>query len=168
MALYFEQKQLCGIIKEYDDKPEESARNATATENAAFDDWINCEAVARSTIIQWRELMIHREYKVFKNAKMLWEMLASAYKSQLKLNIFQISEDLCSIKLQAMGDVNNYSLWLNPNVRGYKRYPWTFTTDTDAEQDTVKTIMRMSEQEHRFTSFMDSEEIASGNSSGSL
>jgi hypothetical protein len=38
MALYLEQKQLCGIIKEYDDKPEESARNATATENAAFDD----------------------------------------------------------------------------------------------------------------------------------
>jgi len=51
MALLPEQKQVYGIIKGYDDKPEEPAANATPTEKAAFKDWINPHGVARSTIV---------------------------------------------------------------------------------------------------------------------
>jgi hypothetical protein len=36
MALLFEQKQVYGIIKRYDNKPEEPAANATSTEKALF------------------------------------------------------------------------------------------------------------------------------------
>ena len=41
MALLLEQKQMYCIIKGYDDKPEEPPANETATEKAAFKDWMN-------------------------------------------------------------------------------------------------------------------------------
>jgi hypothetical protein len=100
MALLLEQKQVYGIIKGYDDKPEEPAANATATEKAAFKDWMHRNGVARSTILLGMEPRIQAEYMVVDDAKTLWEKLASAYKSKLKLNIFEIREDLWSIKLQ--------------------------------------------------------------------
>jgi len=83
-----------GIIKGYDDKPEEPAANATATDKAAFKDWMNRHGVARSTIQLGMELRIQVEYTVDDDAKTLWEKLASAYKSKLKLNIIEIREDL--------------------------------------------------------------------------
>jgi hypothetical protein len=50
MALHLEQKQVYGIIKEYDDKPQEPAANATVTEKAAFKDLMNRHGIARLTI----------------------------------------------------------------------------------------------------------------------
>jgi len=99
MALLLEQKEVYGIIKGYDDKPEELAANATSTEKAAIKDWMNRHGVARFTILLGMEPRIQAEYTVVEDAKTLWEKLASAYKSKLKLNIFEIREDLCSITL---------------------------------------------------------------------
>jgi hypothetical protein len=107
MGLPLEQKQVYGIIKAYDDKPEEPAANATATEKAAFKDWMNRHGVARSTILLGMKPRIHTAYMVVDDAKTLWEKLASAYKSKLKLNILESREDLWSIKLQDCGDVDN-------------------------------------------------------------
>jgi hypothetical protein len=98
MALLLEQKQVYGIINGYDDKREEPAANITGTEKAAYKDWMNRHGVARSTILLRIEHRIHAEYTVVNNAKTLWEQLASANKSKLKLNIFEIREDLWSIK----------------------------------------------------------------------
>jgi len=50
-----------GIIKGYNDKPEEPAANATAPEKAAFKDWMNCHGVARSTIVLGMEPRIQPE-----------------------------------------------------------------------------------------------------------
>jgi len=150
MALLLEQKQVYGIIKGYDDKPEEPAAKATATEKAAFEDWMNRHGVARSTILLGMEPRIQAEYTVVDNAKMLWEKLASAYKSKLKLNIFEIREDLWSIKLQDCGDVDNYASRIDRKVRDYNLCAGPTTTDTDADKDSAKTIARMSEQEHIF------------------
>jgi len=99
MALLLEQKQVYGIIRGYNDKPEEPAANATAAEEAAFKDWMNRHHVARSTILLGMEPRIQAEYTVVDDAKMPWEKLASAYKSKLKLNIFEIRDDFWSIKL---------------------------------------------------------------------
>jgi hypothetical protein len=148
MALLLEQKQVYGIIKGYDDKPEEPAANATATEKAAFKDWMNRHGVARSTILLGMEPRIQAEYTVVDDAKTLWEKLASAYKSKLKLNIFEIREDLWSIKLQDCGDVDNYASRIDRKVKDYNLCAGPSTTDTDA--DTAKTIAKMSEQEHIF------------------
>jgi len=109
MALFLEQKEVYGLIKGYDNMPEEPAANATATEKAAFKDWMNRHDVARSTILLTLEPRIQAEYTVVDNVKMLWEKLASAYKSDLKLNVFEIREDLLSIKQQDCGDVDNYA-----------------------------------------------------------
>jgi hypothetical protein len=46
------------------------------------------------------ESRIQAEYTVVDDAKTLWKQLASGHKSKLKLNIFEIREDLWSIKLQ--------------------------------------------------------------------
>ena len=94
MALLLKQKQVYGTIKGYDDKPKEPAANATATEKTAFKDWMNRHGVARLTILRGMGLRIQVEYTVVENAKSLWEKLASAYKSKLKLNIFRIRKDL--------------------------------------------------------------------------
>ena len=69
MALLLEQKQLYGIIKGYDDQPEEPAASATATEKAAFKDWMNRHGVARSTIVLGMEPRILAEYMVVDDAK---------------------------------------------------------------------------------------------------
>jgi len=76
MALLLEQKQMYGIIKGYDDKPEEPAANATATEKATFIDLMNRHGVARSSILLRMELRIQAEYTVVEDAKNLWEKLA--------------------------------------------------------------------------------------------
>jgi len=148
MALLLEHKQVYGIIKGYDDKPEEPAANATATEKAAFKDWINRHGVARSTILRGMEPRIQAEYTVVEDAKTLWEKLASAYKSKLKLNILEIREDLWSIKLQVCGDVANYASRIDRKVKHYNLCTGPSTTDTDT--DTAKTIAKMSKQEHIF------------------
>jgi len=78
-------------------------------------------------------------------------MLASAYKSKLKLDIFEIREDLWSIKLQDFGDVDNYASRIDRNVNDYNLCAGRSTTDTDAtDTDTAKTIAKMSKQEHNF------------------
>jgi len=148
MALLLEQKQVYGIIKGYDDKPEEPAANAIATEKAAFKDWIKRHGVARSIILLGMELRIQAEYTVVDDAKTLWEKLASAYKSKLKLNIFGIREDLWSITLQDCGDVDYNALRIDRKAKDYNLCAGPSTTDTDA--DTAKTIAKMSEQEHIF------------------
>jgi len=152
MALLLEQKQVYGIIKGYDDKPEEPAANATATEKAAFKDWMNRHGVARSTILLGMEPRIQAEYTVVDDAKTLWEKLASAYKSKLKLNIFEIREDFWSIKLQDCGDVDDYASRIDRKVKDYNLCAGPLTTDTDATDTdaSAKTIAKMSEQEHIF------------------
>jgi len=121
----------------------------TSTEKAAFNDWMNRHGVARSTILLGMEPRIEAEYTVINDAKMLWEQLASAYKSKLKLNIFEIREDLWSIKLQDCGDVDNYASRIDPNVKHYNLWAGPTTTDADAtDTDSAKTIAKMSDQEH--------------------
>jgi hypothetical protein len=97
MALLLEQKEVDGIIKAYNDKLEEPAAIVTAPGKATFKDSINRHGVGRSTILLGLEPRIQAEYTVIDNAKTLWEYLGSAYKSKLKLNIFEIREYLWSI-----------------------------------------------------------------------
>jgi len=140
-----------GIIKGYDNKLEEpAAANATATEKAAFKDWMNCHGVARSTIVLGMEPRIQAEYTVVDDAKTLWEKLASAYKSKLKLNIFEIREDHWSIKLQDCRDVDKYPSRINRKVKDYNHCAGPTTADTDAADSDVNatTITKMGDQEH--------------------
>jgi hypothetical protein len=88
------------------------------------------------------------EYTVVDDAKTLCEKLASTYKSKLKLNIFEISEDLWRIKLQDSGDVDNYALRIDHKVKDENFCAGPSTTTTDA--DTAKAITKMSEQVHIF------------------
>jgi hypothetical protein len=142
-----------GINKGYNDKAEQPAANATAIETAAFNDWIHCHGAFRLSIPLSMEPKIQVEYTVVDNAKTLWEKLASAYKSKLKLYIFEIWEDLWSIKLQDCADVDNYTSRIDRKVNDHN--PCTglttpSTTDTATDTDSAKTISKMSEQEHIF------------------
>jgi len=78
MALLLKQKQMYGIIKEYDDKPEEPAAHAPGTEKAAFKDWTNCRGVARSTISLGMAARIQAEYMPVENEKIFSAKLVSA------------------------------------------------------------------------------------------
>jgi hypothetical protein len=107
-ALLLEQKKVY-CIKGYHDKPEDPAANMTARKKAAFIDWINRHGVARSTILLGMEPKIQAEHALVDDAKTHWEKRSSAYKLKLKLNIFEIRENRCSIELQDSGDVDNYA-----------------------------------------------------------
>jgi hypothetical protein len=76
IALLLDQKQVYGIIKGYDDKPEQPTANVTATQNAAVNDWMNRHDVARLTILIGTKPTIQVEYTVIDDAKTLWEKLA--------------------------------------------------------------------------------------------
>jgi len=107
MALLPDKKQLYGMIEGYYDKLEESTANRTATMKATFGDCINLHGVTRSTILLSRQGRIQAQYTVVDNVNTLWEQLKSAYKSKLKLNIFEIMEALWSIKVQDCRQIDN-------------------------------------------------------------
>jgi len=148
MALLVEEKQVYGIIKGSDDKPEEPAANTTTTEKATFKDWMNSHGVARLTILLGMEPRIQAEYTVVDDAKTPWKKLALANKSKVKLNSFKIREDVWSIKLQDCGDVDNYSSRINRKVKDYNLCAGPSNPDTDA--DTAMRIAKMSKQKHIF------------------
>ena len=138
-----------GIIKGYDDNLEEPSVNMTATEKAAFKDWMKRHGVARSTILLGMELKINVEYMVVDDAKTLWEKLASGYKSNLKLNIFETREDIWRMKLEDCRDVDNYASRIDQKVKDYNLctgWKAPSTTDTDAaDMYSAKTIAKMRE-----------------------
>jgi hypothetical protein len=119
MAQLLEQKQVDGIIKGYNDRPKEPGANMITTEMAAFKDSMNRHGVSRSTILLGMEPRMQVEYPVVKDAKTLWEKQSSAYKSKLKLNIFEIREDLWSIKGQDCREVNSYASLIDRKVKDY-------------------------------------------------
>jgi len=119
MALLLEQRQVYGIMKGYNDKLKEPAANATATEKAAFKDWINHHGVSRLAILLSMEPRNQADYTVVDDAKTLCNKLASSYKAKLKLNIFEIRDDLWSVKLQECSNVNNYASRINRKVKYY-------------------------------------------------
>jgi hypothetical protein len=73
----------------------------------------------------------------------------------LKLSIFEIREDLGSIKLQNCRDVDNYASRIDRNIKDYNLCPEPtalLTTGTDAAdidtETNAKTIIEVSEQDH--------------------
>jgi hypothetical protein len=149
MAQLLWQTQVYGIIKGEDDKPDEPAANATATEKAAFKDLMTHHGVGESALLLIIEHRIRAEYTVVDNAKTLWKKLASNDKSKRTLNISEIREDFWSIKLQDCGDVDNYASRIDRIVKDYNLCVGPAapsTTDTDADTDSAKTITKINEQ----------------------
>jgi hypothetical protein len=66
------------------------------------------------------------------------------------LNIFEIRDDLRSIKLQNCRDVDNYSSRIDRKVKDYNLGPGPTSTDTADTDPNAKTMTKMSEQEHIF------------------
>jgi hypothetical protein len=70
----------------------------------------------------------------------------------LKLNIFEIREDLGSIKRQDSGDVDNYTPEIDRKVKDFNLCagPMTNVTDATDTDASAKRVAKMSEQEHNF------------------
>jgi len=117
MALLVKQRQLNRVVSACYDKPEELAATMTAIEMASFNDCMNHQGVARSTILLGMEPTIEVEYTVVNDGKVHWTMLASDCKGKLKLIIFEIREDIWCIKLHDSGDVDNYTTQINRKLK---------------------------------------------------
>jgi hypothetical protein len=98
------------------------------------------------------EPRIQAEYSVVNQAEMLGEKLGSAYKSKLKLNIFEIRDDHWIIKLQDCRDFNNYVLWIDGKVKHSNLCTAPTSADTDAAETNLNagTIAKMCQQEQIF------------------
>jgi hypothetical protein len=87
---------------------------------------------------------------VVKAAMTLSAMLALTYNSNLKINIFEIREDLSSIMLQDCGHIDNYASWMDWKAKDQNLSTGPMTTDTDGDTDIAKIIAKMSGLEHIF------------------
>jgi hypothetical protein len=70
---------------------------------------MNPHRVARSTFLLGMELRIQVKYTVVDDSKTLWEKLASAYISKLKLNIFELGKTFAasSYRTAEMSTITN-------------------------------------------------------------
>jgi hypothetical protein len=148
MALLLEQKQVYGIVTGDDEKPEEAAEGATAADKlalkTAMKEWMKLHGTARSTILLGMESRLQASYMDIDDAQTLWEKLAAAYKSKLKLNVFQIREELLQIKLEDCGDVETYASRIDRKVKDYNLCSEPSTAAN------AKSVGRMMDEEHVF------------------
>jgi len=151
MALLLEQKQVYGIVTGEDVRPEDLAEpDATAAEKlahrAAFKDWVKQQGTARSTILLGMEPGLQASYREITDARTLWEKLVTAYKAKLKLNVFQIQEELLGIRLEDCDDVGSYALWIDQKVKDYNLCSESSTSSSDA----TRTFAKMTDEVHAF------------------
>ena len=69
---------------------------------------MNCHGIARSTILLEVEPRLQSEYMGVKDAKELWEKLATAYGTKLQLSIFDIRGDLLNLRLEDCEGVDSH------------------------------------------------------------
>ena len=92
---------------------------------------------------------LQNEYMGVKDAKELWEMLATAYRTKLQLNILDIREDLLNFRLEDCEGVDSYISKIDEKVSVYNLCAdSTGTTETGGHD--LDTIPEMSKQEHVF------------------
>jgi len=89
---------------------------------------------------------IDASYMEITDAWTLWEKLATAYKSKLKFNVFQIREELLGIRLEDCVDVNTYALRIDQKIKDYNLCSEPSTSSSDA----TRTLAKMTDEEHMF------------------
>ena len=157
MALLLEQKQVYGIIEGYDEKPGVPGDGATEKQREVYREWMKHHGIARSTILLGMEPRLQSEYVDIRDAKELWETLASSYRKKLELNVFDIREDLYNMKLEGSGSIDSYAFAVNQKVIDYNlcAAPGAKRPEPGLAQEPVSTalvdaIPKMSQQEHVF------------------
>ena len=78
---------------------------------------MNPQGIGRLDILLGMEPRIQAEYTIVKNAKTFWEQRAAAYKSKLKLNIFQSTEEFLSMKVHNCRDDDNDESQIDRDVK---------------------------------------------------
>ena len=125
------------------------ATDATVIEFKEYKEWMNRHGIAGSTILLGMEPRLQNEYMGVKDAKELWEKLATAYRTKLQLNIFDIREDLLNLRLEDCEGVDSYVLKIDEKVSAYNLCADS-TETTATGGDDSDTIPKMSKQEHVF------------------
>ena len=149
MALLLEQKVVWGVIEGYDTKPPTPATDAAVTEIKEYKEWMNRHGIAWPTILLGMEPRLQNEYMDVKDAKELWEKLATTYRTKLQLNIFDIREGLLNLRLEDCETVDSYVSKIDEKVSAYNLCAdSTGTTATGG--DDSDTIPKISKQEHVF------------------
>jgi hypothetical protein len=149
MALLLKQKQVYGIVTGEDERPQYPAeQDATAEETlahrTAVKDWVKQHGTVRSTILLSMEPRLQTSYMEITDAQTLWEKLATAYKVQMKFNVFQIRVELLGIRLEDCDDVDTYTLWIDQKVKNYN------LRSEPSSSNATRTSGKMNNQEHVF------------------
>jgi len=150
MALLLEQKQVNSIVTGEDERPEDPVEDATAASIlahwAAVKHWVKQHGTARLTILLGMELRLQASYMEITDARTLWENMVTAYKSKLKVNVFQIREQLLGIRLQDCEDVDTYALRIDQKVNDCNLCSEPLTSLWAV----TRTLARMTDEEHVF------------------
>jgi len=153
MAQLIKQKQVYGIIKGYNDKPEKLAANMKATEQSTFRDWMDYHGVARLTIIVGMKSRNNTNLHDSKH----WEDAFGAAQISIKVKLVaqhlwdnSISWEHLSTATGRYRQLRITNHFGNHGSNLSAAQTATFTTDSCADTDTAKTIANTGKQNDIF------------------
>ena len=100
IEILLEQKLFLGIVN----GPEEAQEDATELKS-----WKKQHGIAWSTILLAMQRSLQQQYGMQKDAKALWDQLKEDYKSKLKLNVWDLRDEMSAVKLSNCENVQEYS-----------------------------------------------------------
>jgi len=110
IEILLEQKQVLGIV----DGTEEAPEDVTELKS-----WKKQHGIARSTIFLAMEKSLQQQYGVQKDAKALWDQLKEDYKSQVKLNVWALRDEMSVVKLSNCENVQEYASKIQGHVNDF-------------------------------------------------
>jgi hypothetical protein len=112
IEILLEQKQVLGIVDGTEEAPD-------AKDGTEFKAWKKQHGIARSTILLAMERSLQQQYGVQKDAKALWDQLKEDYKSQVKLNVWALRDEMSAVKLSNCENVQEYASKIQGHVNDF-------------------------------------------------
>jgi hypothetical protein len=135
IEILLEQKQVLGIVYGTEQAP-------AAKDGTEFKVWKKQHGLTRSTILLAMERSLQQHYGVQKDAKALWDQLKEDYKSNVKLNVWALRDEMLAVRLSDCENVQEYASKIQSYVNDFN-----LCADTDSSSTGSGT---MPESEHTY------------------
>ena len=120
IEILLEQKQVLGIVDGTEEAPD-------AKDGKEFKAWKKQHGIAWSTILLAMERSLQQQYGVQKDAKALWDQLKEDYRSNVKMNVWSLRDEMSAVRLCECENVQEYT----SKIQSYVNH-FNLCADTDS------------------------------------